>query len=285
MAREIVGPSVTKTSQVDALLQLQATIARQDPGTIVESFDEKDGHWVASIVEPPRRTLKPRQAGPPPFADDGENESAEKPPFGGGDESEGDGPPSDDSGEDGPPKDGDEKKPGKGEELVQILDIVKAIAEAAGIPIPGELGPAGDEPPLLDEPGPPKAGPLDGPGPGGPKGPVEKPLKPGDIPPGVTPPGSPAFASYNGKNYPDPFPGDIGQKRSFTVEETENPGRSIVVAAAELNPAVIPFGYWVESVKPVHVASTGERKLIAQVTFAGSVEEAAREANFDLTKL
>lgn len=283
MARKITGPSVTKVaSDTDALLQLQAFIAANAPGMIVESIGEEDGRWVASVVDPPR-TLKPRKAGPPPFADDGESEEKPEPPS---DEESPDGPPSPDGESDGPPKDGDDKKPGKGAELAEILDLVKQVAMAVGVPVPDELGMGADEPPLLDEPGPPKAGPIDGPGPG-PKGPggAPHPLKPGDIPPGVTPPNSPAFASYNGKTFENPFPADIGLKQSFQAEETDNPNRSIVQASEELNRAVVPWGYWAEKVRPVREAATGARKLVAHVTFAGSVEEAAKQACLDPSTL
>lgn len=281
VTRKLPGPSTKSLpEQREALRKLEAVIVRDGvPGTKVSSVDAVDGRWIATIREPVGQR---RQAAPPPFADDSSGDSPSPEPSG---------PPSDSDDSDGPPKKkddgggednfdgGDEKAPEP--KLGEVFDLLKAIATKVGVPVPGELGPGGDEPPLLEEPGPPGAGPIEGPlGPGaaGPKkgpGGAGKPLRPGETPnrPGAVPPGAPAFSKVN------PFPEFIGKARSFDVYDDEDPGRSLVHAREELNRAVVPHGYAVDQIKPQQVR--GQRVLAARVSYVGSVDEAAKQASLD----
>lgn len=274
--RTITGPSTKRVSQVDALHKLEQTIAREGvKGTVVERIDDVDGRWVAKVSEP---VVAHRQAGPPPFADDA-------PPSEDGPDGPPSGPPepSDDAGSDdeGPPKDKKKDEKGKEPNIAEVLDLVKAIAAAVGVPVPGDVGPGGDEPPLADEPGPPQDGPVEAPdGPPAPKkGPVGpgRPLKPGEVPnrPGAVP-GLPTFGSER----ENPFPEFIGKTASFEVRDDENPTRSIVQARDELNQAVVPFGYAVDQVTPKREGNT-KREIVALITHRGSVDEAAKAARLD----
>lgn len=137
-----------------------------------------------------------------------------------------DGPPSDDGGE--PPKDKGEKGDKGGDKalLHQLLEGLTQIGEALGVPIglgdspvPGPDDPLGaggpPVPPPPHAPGPPGLG-----GPGGPPGAEksihERALKPGEVPPGGTPIGAPAFAKVS----PDhPWAHIAGKVASFEVSE------------------------------------------------------------------
>lgn len=158
------------------------------------------------------------QAGPfPPGSDD-----SEAPPKPASPDSESDAAPTpdDDSApsEDGPPKDekpGEDgekpKKPSVEDQLLELGTLVHQIAEAVGVtPHGGEEGPpVGPDGPLGPHGGPPGAphgAPPGGPpaGPAGPPAPhggpgaggrVQRPLRPGEAPPGTTPVGAPSFAS------------------------------------------------------------------------------------------
>lgn len=193
-------------SQEEALASLQDSPMFR-PGTRIASLKLQGDRWVAKIEVP-------KFAGefPPSGGDD---------PSGGGEESSGGGeekpePESDDGGSDspspdGPPSPGGEGKPGEGgpkastddqilHVLTEILHALKGGPATDALGGPDDMGPgAGGPPAPAPHGGPAGAG---GPPPGGPPGghfpgsPGAK-LKPGEAPnrPGVTPVGSPAFAS------------------------------------------------------------------------------------------
>lgn len=192
--------------QREALTALQTHPSFKE-GSIVASIRNRNGSWVAEVLEPKTAEFPPKDEAPD---SEGGDEGAPNdagppaPPDGGGDE----------GGEGGPPDGGDKKPEGdkgkepKGEDamlhiLTQILhaltgggapdvaggpDAIGPGGPPGGPPPPHGAGPAGPPPP---HGGPPGAG---GPPPGGPpKGPP--PMKPGMAPPGTTPVGAPAFAS------------------------------------------------------------------------------------------
>ncbi len=169
------------------------------PGTIVVSMEQKNSHWVATLHEP-------KLAGPPPFLDD---------------EAKTEGAPSDDvkpedsmddmPEPDEPKEDGEDKKDDKKSEkpsLEGVMDLIKQIAQAVGVPVDG-----GDKPDLgdmkepMDDPMPPMPDTPPAPPKGGPE---PKEMIHRKAPVGVTPIGSPSFASAKPK------------VASFDVEEPWN---------------------------------------------------------------
>ncbi len=184
------NPRLDKTAAIESLKKHP----RFKQGTIVVKLEQKEGHWVATLHEP-----KGKVAGPPPFLDDPvKAESAptdEVKPDAMEDEGASEEAPKDDSGDEKKKDDGD-KKPS----IESVMDLVKQIAEKVGVPVDGGDG---DKPSLDDMPGEPMDDPLppvDGPpmpppGPpkGGPAGPKETIHR--KAPLGVTPVGSPSFAS------------------------------------------------------------------------------------------
>jgi hypothetical protein len=212
------GPKVNKLSRADAL-----AAAKKNPDFPKNATDltveELDGHWVAAIHvadgNPFGQPADSSEEGPGPKSE-GPDDTApgpdDGPPKDDGDE----GPPSDD-GSDGPPKDGDEhgEKGGEKHELHAIMDGIQKLLIALGVPDENpEEGPVPGEEQSSGPPGPPGAGGPPG-GPEAPPPPHEKPLKPGEVPPGGTPVGSPAFAHIS----PHPWEGLIGVAATFEVEE------------------------------------------------------------------
>lgn len=151
------------------------------PGTIIIGMGQENGHWVARLHEP-------KLAGPPPFLDDAAKE--EGAPM--------DEPKPDlddmDAADEEAPKDED-KNDGEKATLEDLTKLVREIAEHMGIsPDGGKDGEGPEEP--MDDPLPPVDGPPEAP-PGPPKsGPAgSKEMIHRKAPVGVTPVGSPAFAS------------------------------------------------------------------------------------------
>lgn len=196
------GPLTKEASQDEAITSLKKSPAFPKDAEL--TVKEIDGRWVAAV----------HVADGPPFgapADDAEEApgpKSEGPGDTAPDEGSDEGAPDD---SDGPPKDGDEhkEKDEKGGDkaiLLSIHDALQKLMVALGIPdedpgagpVPGEDGPPAP-------PGPPGAG--------GPPPPQEKPLKPGEAPPGATPVGAPSFSSVH------PWSSVIGKVASFELEE------------------------------------------------------------------
>lgn len=197
-------------SQEEALTTLQEHPLFK-AGTRIASIRRQGNRWVVKLLEP-------KIAGPfPPSGDEEEESGPPKPePEEGEEEAEEGGPPEGDEGEGGPPKPGGDKG-GEKADIGQLLHLVTQICDALGIAPspegmggPDALGPGPDGPggpPMPPHGGPPGMGgpPPHGPHPGGPPpgGGAAPPrpikLKPGEVPmkPGVTPVGSPAFASVH----------------------------------------------------------------------------------------
>lgn len=219
------GPPTSKVSRAEAEAKLQRHPAM--PKDAEYDLWDQGGRWTAAW----------HQAGPPPFgppADEEEEapgpksegpddtapdpEAPEKEPKDDLDEGDEESP----DGEDGPPKDDKGKEKGKGEDVKldhEIYDLLQKIVVALGIsdggpedsPVPGE-----EEAPPIDPQGPPvhPPGGAGGP-PGGDKHPAP-PLKQGEVPPGGTPMGAPAFSSVADNH---PWKGLVGKVASFSVEE------------------------------------------------------------------
>lgn len=213
--RIIPGPPASKVSKAQAEAGL--TSDADFPKGADYALDVVEGRWVAAIST---------QSGPP-FGNEEAEEGPPGPPSDGPpSDSGGEGPPSPDSDEGGEEKPkGDKKEKGGGD--AKLLHILETIAVALGIDItggdssmvPGMDGPPGPGgPPGMD--GPPDAG-MGGPPPGPPGDDKqhivhERALKPGDVPPGGTPLGAPAFASVRDDH---PWKGVASAKKSFDVEQ------------------------------------------------------------------
>lgn len=231
------------------------------------TIEELDGHWVAAI-----HVADNPFGGPADETSDAPGPKSEGP----GDTKPDDGPPKDDDGDsddggsdDGPPHkepDGDEGKGGEKHEIGALLDLVTQIATALGIQPPGAEGGMvpGEEPPM-GPPGP-DAGPPAPPGAGGPPAPDklqhEKALKPGEVPPGQTPVGAPAFSHINpiiarGEKHPwEPL---IGVAATFEVEERVPDHYAAADVDEELREVAYGTGFKVKQTQVYTDEKTGHR--------------------------
>lgn len=208
-------------SQERALISLQEHPDFR-PGTKIAGLKREGQRWVATLIEPKTSAddedgdPEPKnETGEPVIPDIAEDVDDEK-------DSESDGPdsPLDKIGE---PKEHIESEE---ETLGQIKSLLEKVIDALGIDA-GEDGglPKGPDeiaPPLDAAPPPPKPAPK-------PDRPNQK-LKPGDVPPGGTPLGAPAFSSIQemAKHIP-----------SFSASTTE--AISIADAKAELESIYAPY--------------------------------------------
>lgn len=231
------------------------------------TVEELDGHWVAAIhvADSPFGGPADESEGSPGPKSEGPGDTA---PDEGADEGGEDGPPKPDDGE-GPPKDGDEHKGDeKGGDKVLLHTIQEGLQKimiALGIPdgeAPGESPIPGEEPPA-GPPGPPQGGP---PGAGGPPAPEklqhEKALKPGEVPPGQTPVGAPAFAHTIS---PHPWEGLIGVKATFEVEERVPNEYTAADVDSELNELAHGTGFKVKQVQ-TRIDEHGHKIAKAQIS-------------------
>jgi hypothetical protein len=265
------GPKVSTMTR-EAAVEAAKTSPQFPQGADDITVEELDGHWVAAIhvadnpfggpadetddapgpkSEGPGDT-KPEDEGPPKEDKPGDDDGGDS------DSGDGEGPPS---------KDGDEHGKGGEEHKIQALfDIVQQIAVALGIPdlSGGAESPVpGEEPPV----GPP--GPDGPPGAGAPPAPEEvhheKALKPGEVPPGQTPVGAPAFSSV----YPDnpivqrakehPWETLAGAMATFEVEERVPDHYSAADVDAELQEVAYGTGFKVKQAKVWTDERTGHR--------------------------
>jgi len=217
------GPKVGTMTR-EAAVEAAKTSPQFPRGADDITVEELDGHWVAAI-----HVADNPFGGPADQTDDAPGPKSEGP----GDTAPDDGPPKDDGdpnaepdGDEGPPKDDEHKddkdKGSESHKVDALFDIVQQIAVALGIPdlSGGAESPIPGEEPQEGPPGPDAGAP---PGADAPPAPhEEKSLKPGEVPPGGTPVGAPAFASTNpiiARGGQHPWEGLIGVAATFEVEE------------------------------------------------------------------
>lgn len=236
------------------------------------TVEELDGHWVAAIhvadnpfggpADETDDAPGPKSEGP------GDTKPDEGPPK--DDDDGSDGLPSPDDDSDGPPSpDGDEKGKGKaGAELHALLDLLTQIAEALGVPLPGaeDASPVPGEEPPIGPPGPDAGPPGAGGPPDGPPAPDklqhEKALKPGEVPPGQTPVGAPAFSHINpiiARGEKHPWDGLLGVAATFEVEERVPEHYSAADVDAELQEVAYGTGLKVKQTQVYTDERTGHR--------------------------
>lgn len=251
------GPRTANTDRPTALEQLQSAPGFPK-GAVIHDIREEDGHWLAEI-----KLAETKESTPPPFAPKDEAPSDEAPDSG---------PPSEDAPAEEPaeepkeekaeekPKGDDEKSKGEDKKsledtVLDLTDLVHAIADKLGVgapgddnAVPGEDGPLGDLlPPPEAPPGPPTKPPGVA-GPAGPHGPGKKPSVP---PLGVTPVGSPAFASTQASS--DQVPADHPWKdligKVATINVSEPTDMTLKEANVELKALAEPYGYKVRRMR------------------------------------
>lgn len=257
----IPGPPVNEYSReaAEAALRRHSKVASGAPYAI----EEVKGTWVAAIIheaEFPPAGGDEEESSPAPKSEPGGDEGASAgPPEPDGDES---GPPSgDEGGSEGDSEGGEKKKDGKGGKEEEILALLQAVVQALGIPVDAgdglgggdELGGMPGEDPLgaggpPDAGGPPGAGGpppgAGGPPPGGHGGSEqhiihERSLKPGEVPPGGTPVGAPAFSHVR----PDhPWAEYANRMASFHVS-TELGDAKVADVEPELHALASEIGY------------------------------------------
>lgn len=221
------NPKLSRKAAVDSLTKHPEF----KPGTIVIGMKQEKGHWVASLHEP-------KLAGPPPFLDDAaklEDSPMDEPK-----------PDLDDMAE----EPSEDKADGDKATLEDLTKLVREIAEAVGVHPEGEKPGDGKEP--MDDPLPPMDGPP-GPPPGAPKGGPAGPKETihRKAPMGVTPVGSPAFASAKPK------------VASFEVEEPW--GGSIKEAKDAIESQYGEHGYKVKKIAEAQ-REDGTRVIRARVS-------------------
>jgi hypothetical protein len=236
-AKRTVRCSARNLNRADAKRSLESQFKDSEVLELNRSGDK----WVATLLEPKTAEFPPPKdddetSAPPEAKDD--SEESDTP----------DGPPKDDAPEegDGPPK--PEGPKGEKAEITALLDLVHQIADKLGI-MPGPAAPGAEDGPLPDGPMPPPPGPPGiphDPGVGG-EGHQEivhrTKLKPGDTPPGVTPIGTPAFASTHEAS-------TLSRMASFDAFD-DTPNKSIREAKAELEALYGPHGFKVRQIKRV----------------------------------
>lgn len=209
----------------EALLSLQEHPEFQKRNMKIADIKRRRDRWVATVFEP-------KHSGTPPFAVDEEEPESPKP-----ESLEFEDEPKDldslddlDDSED----EGEKDEKSEDKDLSEVLDLVKAIADALGVSTTpkglDDLGGPG--------PGPDAEAPLPPPPPSK-KGPSK--LKPGELPntPGVTPVGAPAFAKTQA----------AGRVATFTATAPVSEFRNIKEAKASLDEEYGPMGYTVKQIK------------------------------------
>ena|ERR1700677_1927215 len=261
------GPKVTTMTR-EAAIEAAKTSEQFPQGADDITVEELDGHWVAAI-----HVADSPFGGPADETSDAPGPKSEGP----GDTKPDDGPPKDDKPDDGgdseggddsegpPSKDeGDEHgKGGESHEIKALFDLVNQIAVALGIPDLGAQSPVPGEEPQEGPPGPDAGGP---PGAGAPPAPEEvhheKALKPGEVPPGQTPVGAPAFSSTNpiiARGGKHPWENLIGVTATFEVEERVPDHYSAADVDAELSELAIGTGFKVKQAQVQTDERTGHR--------------------------
>jgi hypothetical protein len=261
------GPKINTMTR-EAAIEAAKTSPQFPKGADDITVEELDGHWVAAI-----HVADSPFGGPADETDDGPGPKSEGP---GDTKPDNDGPPKDESSDDndgddedndGPPHkepDGDEHGKGsESHEIKALFDLVNQIAVALGIPDLGGESPVPGEEPSEGPPGPDAGGP---PGAGAPPAPEEvhheKALKPGEVPPGQTPVGAPAFSSTNpiiARGEKHPWEGLIGVAATFEVEERVPDHYSAADVDAELSEVAYGTGFKVKQAQIWTDEHTGHR--------------------------
>lgn len=242
----IPGPLTAKTSRAEAMKGL--TSNPNFPKGAEFALTEINGQWVAAIHTGGAMPFAPEEeaAGGPPKPKDGppSGEDDDGPPA----PDDSDGPPTDDGGpddgSDGPPKDdkGDKGKKGLDGKIDHLIELMTQITTALGI-----SSPPGDSMVPGEEDAPPPPG--DGGGPDGPPAPphehapAEKPMKPGETPPGGTPVGAPAFASVRDDH---PWKKYMGRVASFHIDNEPIGNTPLAEVHQELTALAHEGGYAVK---------------------------------------
>ena len=252
------GPKVSTMTR-EAAVEAAKTSPQFPQGADDITVEELDGHWVAAI-----HVADNPFGGPADQTDDAPGPKSEGPDDTAPESEDGGAADGETGGEDEPPKDDDDKgnkeheKGGEAHKIEALFDIVQQIAVALGIPdasggaerpVPGEEPPEG--PPGPDAGGPPGAGAP----PAQEEVHHEKSLKPGEVPPGQTPVGAPAFSSV----YPDnpivqrakehPWEKLAGAMATFEVEERIPDHYSATDVDAELQEVAYGTGFKVKQAR------------------------------------
>lgn len=261
------GPKVTAMTR-EAAVEAAKTSPQFPQGATDITVEELDGHWVAAIhvadnpfggpADETSDAPGPKSGGP----GDTEPPKEDGPPK---DEENDDASPDDD---DGSPKGGEEhSKGGETHKIDALFDAVQKILVALGIPDSEAVSPVPGEEPPAGPPGP--DGTPEGAVPGTPDAPDklqhEKALKPGEVPPGGTPVGAPAFSSIQHPNPIiardgfHPWAGLIGVTATFEVEERVPDHYSAADVDAELQEVAYGTGFKVKQAQVYTDEQSGHR--------------------------
>lgn len=263
------GPKVTTMSR-EAAIEAAKSNPQFPKNADDITVEELNGHWVAAIhvadspfggpADETDDAPGPKSEGPgdtkPDISEDVKEEAAE----------EGETPEHEQKEKEEGDTDDEDKEKGKGGESHKIdalFDAVQKILVALGIPDSEEINPVPGEEPAEGPPAPPNAGPPS------PEKPEEvhheKALKPGEVPPGATPVGAPAFSSVNHPNPiiargdKHPWENLIGTVATFEVEERVPDHYSATDVDAELNEIAYGTGFKVKQAQVYTDKKTGHR--------------------------
>lgn len=270
------GPKVTTMTR-EAAIQAAKESPQFPQGADDITVEELDGHWVAAIhvadspfggpADETSDAPGPKSEGPgdtkPDISEDVKDEAAE----------EGESPEHEQKEkEEGDTDDDGKSKGGESHKIDALFDAVQKILVALGIPDTEGESPIPGEEPVEGPPGP------EGP-PGGAPGPEkpeevhhEKALKPGEVPPGGTPVGAPAFSSTKHPNpiiargEKHPWEGLIGVAATFEVEERVPDHYSAADVDAELQEVAYGTGFKVKQAKVWTDEATGHRYAKALIS-------------------
>ena len=256
------GPKV-ETMTREAAVEAAKTSPQFPKNAEDITVEELDGHWVAAI-----HVADSPFGGPADETGDAPGPKSEGP--GDTEPPKEDGPPKDeepdgDEGEDGdgPPKEGEEKgKGGESHKIDALFDAVQKILVALGIPDAEAVSPVPGEEPPEGPPGPDGAPPAAEAPPAPDEVHHEKSLKPGEVPPGQTPVGAPAFSHTNpiiARGETHPWEGLIGVTATFEVEERVPDHYSAADVDAELQEVAYGTGFKVKQAQVYTDEQTGHR--------------------------
>jgi hypothetical protein len=258
------GPKVTAMTR-EAAVEAAKTSPQFPKDATDITVEELDGHWVAAI-----HVADSPFGGPADETGDAPGPKSEGP--GDTEPPKEDGPPKDeepDGGEGGsdddpPSPDGEEHKEKGGEkhELGALLDAVNKILVALGIPDAEGASPVPGEEPPAGPPGPDGAPPAGEVPPAPEEVHHEKSLKPGEVPPGQTPVGAPAFSHVNpiiARGGQHPWEDLIGVAAAFEVEERVPDRYSAADVDAELQEVAYGTGFKVKQAQVRTDEQTGHR--------------------------
>jgi hypothetical protein len=276
----IIGPPISGANGMSREAATESLLRNpQFPEGTDYTIQQHEGHWIAAYVKQagPFPPSSDEEEAPEPKSEDSASDSAAGPPSDG---PPSDGPPSpDDGGGDGPPhkEHGEGGEKGGGLHLVeQKLDLLLTALGIDPAAIGGDPGmgadgmPPGPDGPMgpAGPPPPPHGGPEGGPpgGPGGPGGPEttvhQRAMKPGEVPPGGTPLGAPAFAKVKEQH---PWGHMIGVVPHFRVGPEHIGSQNIVEVEQELQSLAKSGGFRIANFQPF-LDENNERYVTATVS-------------------